>query len=204
MSTMMNVVLFDEKEFSVEQLQDVIGGAEPVDELESVVLVALSDGLMAAFYVPPASDLRSEGYLQGLSWFQEDLSMDLSAALRDAGEGRVLLFCYEGVSRSRHLWELMPNEEIYRFISDGEGYLSEFIDGTHQEEHTHFDVDPDAFGLVDDDESGFDEEAYHEAVQEQEEPFCAIARLHEVFDLTLDMLEEASILAQDDGEIIWP
>lgn len=126
--------------------------------------------LYCIFYIPKSKS-ETDAYFKAISLFYEnELISDLKEIL--SGKEKLYVWVYTDISLNEQGCVITRNFEEFRMIDNGEigvNYNSNRKKNpTIQEDIS---VDPEDFGLEDDDESNFDEKAYHNTVFEKQDKF---------------------------------
>ena len=204
MSYMFCSILYKVGEFDVDRLKELT--ATPLDDRESLREVSLNQDVNIIFYIPPKGRSKADGYEEGYEWFTESLASTIEGMIREQGdEQAVFVFCYEDMSLSRCSFKITNHTFDYRFVSDGRAHRQIIQDDEEIEAvHANTEIDAADFGLVGEDDSSFDEDAYHEAVRQAEAPFCPIVLLKREMGVTVDEVIDAYHKLREGGRIVWP
>jgi len=204
MSHMFCALLYNKGEFDPSILKSIIN-IEPEDDAESFIESPINKKTQIVFYRPPAHMSRAEGFSEGRTWFAEDISIDLQETLARKKSARVYLICYEGISESRYLYKITTNTFEHRYVSDDYCHR-QTIDENYKEKvrEKKIEVFPEDFGLVEDNEDNFDEEAYQEALKKATAPFCPLVLLENELGVKLSDMIAALHSIDKEGARIWP
>jgi hypothetical protein len=207
MSHLFCAILYERDAFDLVLLDEVLADAEPLDDHEAMVKVALDDRIDAVYYRPPRSKSKSEGYFEGQAWVDEQLIGDLAALIdEEETDQTVYGICYEEISESRYGWRISTDGFERRVVFGGKGERTFLNDhGVYETVGADVAVSAAHFGLDGDDESEFDEAAYHKARAEAESPFCGLELLSDELGVDLDMLLDGlARVWEGEGEQVWP
>lgn len=209
MSYLFAAYLWKKQEYAPLTLGSVWSGAEPRFAGEQLVYVTVTPKVMAAFYFSGSFSTKSEAFAYACETLLSDGWGEAPAEeRRKAGDYEFRYFvwlssdmfeydvavCYEGTGFQG------------RAMIDGQGERVVVEDDVVKDyELTDTGVDPEEFGVVDEDDENFDEREYEKARIEREKPFSPGEWIHDVLGVTRQQVILALHKAWDKkGKTLWP
>ena len=195
MSYLFTVYLWKKSEYAPLTLGAVWAGAEPRFAGEKLVNVAVTPKVQAAFYFPGNFSTKSGAFAYGCQALLFDGWGEAPAKERnEAGDGdfRYLVWASSDMFEYDVVLRYDGSGFEGRAIIDGRGERV-LVEGDvvkdYEQGSTH--VNAADFGVVGDDDSNFDEKAYHEAAHEREKPFSPRVYVHETLGVTRQQVIKA-------------